>query len=100
MAETAIFAIAERGSMMHDGRGKWYKNSSKHNAVNLDNAVKEKSYILFHSISNVLEERPSEGKKDFIWDIIGRFSSNQIKVIEALTRVRLNELAHIFTEHE
>ncbi|GBC04214.1 hypothetical protein RclHR1_05570015 [Rhizophagus clarus] len=89
MAETAIFAIAERGSMMHDGR-----------AVNLDNAVKEKSYILFHSISNVLEERPSEGKKDFIWDIIGRFSSNQIKVIEALTRVRLNELAHIFTEHE
>ncbi|CAB4405530.1 unnamed protein product [Rhizophagus irregularis] len=67
---------------------------------NLDNTLKEKSYISFYSVNNFIEikmpEIPLESEEDFVWSINNRFYNNQIKDSEKLTDVQLKESAHIF----
>src|SRR5436305_1517346 len=63
--------------------------------VNLDKALRRKSFVYPISINSLLEigpsETPSENKEDFIWSFIDRFHKYQKRIIEPTTGIRHNE---------
>ncbi|RIA85188.1 hypothetical protein C1645_831148 [Glomus cerebriforme] len=76
IGETAISATTEQESMMDRSGNRWYEVSSKYNGssqetnkisiqtskstVNLDNTLREKSYVSSRSINHFFKIRPSE----------------------------------------
>ncbi|GBC09504.1 hypothetical protein RclHR1_08920001 [Rhizophagus clarus] len=68
---------------------------------NLDNSLREESYVSPHGVNNIFKintsEPPSESEENFVWSINDRFCRNQTKDSRNPTEIRPRESAHTST---